>query len=97
MTEPPRPNAVGGEITTFRPPTPATPLTVQQEAVAKCLARGLSVKRIEAVTGMDDSTIRYHIGRIAILLGPPNEDEAELSERDRVFAWAYWTFKDAAA
>jgi hypothetical protein len=75
------------------PILPTRPLTVREEAVAKCVARGLNYKRIGAVVGISPRTAEYYVLRIADTLPHGDPEEDELKPYDRVLVWAYWEFR----
>lgn len=88
------------DLTTFTPPEPRKPLTEQQEDIARLLAHGKSVRQIAGALAMGESTVDYHIGRIARALQVPvgdPETQDEMTTLRHVQAWAYWTYRKGAA
>jgi hypothetical protein len=74
------------------PPLPllSKPLSPREEAVARCVARGLSYKRIAAALDMSEHTAVVYVRRIDAKIPQPDPDSDELTPYQRVLVWAYW-------
>lgn len=74
------------------PPQPFRALTVQQEAVARCVAQGKSYKSIARVLGWSEFTAQHYVRAIADMI--PSDPEAdELTPYQKVLVWAYWRYR----
>src|SRR5687768_3579835 len=82
-------------LTTFGPPAPRKPLTQVQEEIAKLLASGSDLDHIAGEMGMHASTVKYHITQTARTLNLP--DCEDLTDREQVLVWAFWTYRQGAA
>lgn len=79
--------APSGSPPQYRPPrNPSRSLTGQQERVVDGIRRGLTYAQIGAELGIDRSTVKGHVERIANVL--PNDDH--LDARDCIFLWAWF-------
>lgn len=75
----------------FSPPEPRKPLTETQERIARMLAEGCVVKQVAAALKLSETTVKYHIRELAVIVALP--DSEDLSDRDQVVIWAYWTYR----
>ena len=80
-------------MTEQAPPGPNRRLTASEEAIARCVARGLNYKRIGAVIGRSARTVEFHVNAIADAIPQQDEDECELTPYQRVLVWAFWTYR----
>ena len=66
------------------------PLTMREAMVSRCVARGLSYKRIGMVLGISPHTAEAHVCNIAAKIPVLDPDEDELTPYQRVLVFAFW-------
>lgn len=74
------------------PPVPCKPLTPQQDAVARLVARGKTYQQIAAIMGWQRCTAEAYVTAIAQLL-PVTADDVDMKPYVRVAVWAYWVYR----
>jgi DNA-binding NarL/FixJ family response regulator len=82
-------------LTSFGPPAPRKPLTAVQEEIARLLATGADLDEIASEQGMHVTTVKYHITQTARALNM--RDCEDLTDREQVLVWAFWTYRQGAA